>query len=267
MTAAEFSSLKAATNSLGASSGINTIGDVAIMKNQDPCGSSMVNTTLTITPQYAEAFGSNYVLQGTITSFSSFYIANPNSGTLPMQLLSFTGSLENNSIAHLQWETTNEINVSHFEVERSIDGNNFINIGNVTASGQVNEKNAYTFEDKDAGLQQTATLYYRLKMVDNNGQYSRSRVINFALNKNINVFLFPNPVKHTLNVQLKGNVPNPIFIQVSDLTGRTVYSEKRSATQLTNITLDVRQWRPQVYILKITNSKNEVITTQKFEKM
>jgi hypothetical protein len=57
------------------------------------------------------------------------------------------------------------------------------------------------------------------------------------------------------------------MIQVSDLSGRIVYSEKRSINQSNTITIDVKQWKPQVYILKVSNSRNEVITTQKFEKM
>jgi trimeric autotransporter adhesin len=263
---AEFDSLKTAKNSLGNSSNVNTIADVSIFKNSDACGSSMTNTTTTITPQYAEAFGNNYVLQASITSFSSFYFASASTVTLPLQLLTFTGGLENNSIANLRWETTNENNVSEFVVERSTNGNNFLGIGNVTAFGSA-QKNAYIFADKEAGLQQATVLYYRLKMVDNSGQYSYSKVVTVVLNKDINVFLFPNPAKHNVNVQIKGAVLNPVIIQVSDLNGRIVHSEKRNITQSGTVTIDVKQWKPQVYVLKVINSKNEVVTTQKFEKM
>jgi trimeric autotransporter adhesin len=266
LTKAEFDSLKTAKNSLGNSSNVNIIGDVSIFKNSDACGSAMTNTTTTITPQYAEAFGNNYVLQASITSFSSFYFASASTVTLPLQLLTFTAEVENNSIANLRWETTNETNVFNFIVERSTNGNNFLGIGNVTAFGSA-QKNAYLFADKEAGLQQSAVLYYRLKMVDNNGQYSYSKVVTVALNKDINVFLFPNPAKHNVNVQIKGAVLNPVILQVSDLNGRIVYSEKRNIAQSGTVTIDVKQWKPQVYVLKVINSKNEVVTTQKFEKM
>ena len=267
MTAAEFNSLKTATNSQGSPSGINTITDVSIFKNSDACSPAMSTTTITITPQYAEAFGSSYVLQGDITSFSTFYFANPSGTILPLQLLTFTGSLENNSSAYLRWETTNEVNASHFILERSTDANNYISIGNIAANGTANEKNSYFFIDKDAGSQQTTILYYRLKMVDNSGQYSYSKVVNLVLTRNVNVFLFPNPVKHSLNIQFNGSVPSPVQIQVSDLNGRVVYSERRSVTQSTTVTIDVKQWKSQVYVLKVINSKNEIVTTQKFEKM
>jgi trimeric autotransporter adhesin len=267
LTAAEYNALSTSTNSLGASSGVNSIGDIVILKNTDGCGSALVNAPITITPQYAEAFGSNYVLQGTITSFSSFYLGSPNSGILPLQLITFAGSLQENSSALLQWTTTNEINTSHFVLERSIDGNNFSNIGTVNAAGNKDTKTSYSFTDMNAATQPASILYYRLKIFDNDGKYSYSKVISIVLNKNIDVLLFPNPAKHNLNVQIKGAVLNPVNIQVSDLSGRIVYSEKRNVNQSNTFTIDVKQWKPQVYILKVTNARNEVISTVKFEKM
>jgi len=226
----------------------------------------MTNSTLTISPQYAEVFGSNYVLQGTISSFSTFYLGNPAAVILPVQLLTFNGSLQNNNTTLLQWETTNEINTSHFTIERSNDGNNFTAIGNVTAIGANNNKTSYSFTDNDAAIQTSPILYYRLKIVDNNGQYAYSKIISVMLNKNINVFIFPNPVKQILNIKLSGRETNPVVIQIADLNGRVLYSEKRNGSN-SNLSVDVKQWTPQVYILKVINSKNEVLTTQKFEKM
>jgi trimeric autotransporter adhesin len=262
MTTAEFNSLKTATNSQGNPSGVTTISDVSILKNSDVCGSAMVNTTTTITPQYAEAFGSNYVLQGSINSFSTFYLGNPNAIILPVQLLTFSGSLQDNS-AILQWETTNEINASHFIVERSLDGNNFAGIGTVAAAGNTNNTTSYSLTDINAGLQQTAIIYYRLKIVSSNGQYSYSKVISFIL-KNITVSVFPNPVKQMLNIKLNGRGSNPLLIQISDLNGKVIYSEHTSGQ---SISIDVKQWKSQVYIVRVMNLRNEILASQKFEKM
>jgi hypothetical protein len=60
---------------------------------------------------------------------------------------------------------------------------------------------------------------------------------------------------------------NPVFIQISDLNGRVVYSEKRNIPQAATITIDVKRWAPQMYVLKIINSKNEVIVSEKFDKL
>jgi glucose/arabinose dehydrogenase len=264
LTAAEYNALRTATNSQGSPSGINAINDLIILKNTDACSPSFSSAPLTITPQYAEAFGSNYVLQANITSFSSFYFAGMNATTLPAQLLTFAGSLQNGD-ALLKWQTSSETNTSFFIVERSIDGSNYSAIGNVNAKGSSSVTTAYSFTDGNVISQSSAIIYYRLKIVDKNGQYSYSRVVSIVLNKNIDVFLFPNPVKQMLSVRLSMDA-NPVRIQVTDLTGRIVYSQRHLGSQ-NSVSIDVKQWKPQVYILKVINSKNEILTTRKFEKM
>jgi hypothetical protein len=266
MTAAEYNSLKTATNSQGVSSGIGSIGNISIFKNSDACGSAMTNSPIIITPQYADVFGNNYVFQGDISSFSTFYLANASQTILPLQLLTLTGKLQADNSALVQWKTSNEVNTAQFVVERSLDGSNFIALGAVTAKGTSDA--SYLYVDADAATQSATTLYYRLKSVDNNGQYTYSKVIPIVLTRNINVFLFPNPVKHTLNIQLNGSVSSPIVMQVSDLNGRTIYVERKNITgSSATVTLDVREWKPQVYVIRILDSKGQAITTQKFQKM
>ncbi|MBO9570891.1 MAG: hypothetical protein J7497_01575, partial [Chitinophagaceae bacterium] len=267
LTSAEYNALRTSTNSQGNLSGVNTIGDVVILKNTDACGSALVNNPITITPQYAESFGSNYVLQGSITSFSTFYLGSPNSGILPLQLLTFKGSLQENNVALMRWTITNEIRTSHFVVERSIDGNNFTSIGIVNATGDGDAKSSYSFTDLNAGSQPVSIIYYRLKIFDKRGEYFNSKTISIVLNKSINVLLFPNPVKQILNITLAGSGTNSVMIQIMDLTGRIIHSEKNISTQNSMISIDVKYWRPQVCILKVTNSRNEVIATRKFEKI
>lgn len=266
LTAAEFTTLKTGTNSQGSPSGVNSIGDVVILKNSDACSSAIVNTPTTITPQYAEAFGSNYVLQGSISSFSSFYFGSSNFGTLPLQLLTFNGSLQENA-ALLKWTTTNEMNTSYFNVERSIDGNNFNNIGTVNATGDRDINTSYSFTDVNAVSQTASIVYYRLKIFDNDGKSSYSKIITITFNKNIDVLLFPNPVKQILNIRLSGTDRNPVLVQIMDLTGTIIHAEKSMVSQNSGISIDVKHWKPQVYILKVVNSKNEIVTTQKFEKL
>ena len=123
-------------------SNVTAIGNLKIYKNNDPCCGAISAPPTEITPTYAEAHGANgYMLQGDITSFSSFYFAAINSFTLftlPLDLLSFTGQLQNNNSVLLNWKTENEINTSYYVVERSADGIRYNGIGNVAANGRNN---------------------------------------------------------------------------------------------------------------------------------
>jgi hypothetical protein len=64
-----------------------------------------------------------------------------------------------NSI-RLEWED-NSNNEMGFKIERSTDGNNFSEVGELITNG--NGTGTRTFDDEDSGLQQNVTYYYRVR--------------------------------------------------------------------------------------------------------
>ena len=113
------------------------------------------------------------------------------SAPLPLTLLSFTGNRQNND-AVLQWRTENETNVSHFEVQRSTNGTDFITAGSVTAGG-----NLYMLTDPGVFNTQPV-VYYRLKSVDIDGRFTYSAILKLSRNENGLLTVFPNPVSNQL---------------------------------------------------------------------
>lgn len=91
------------------------------------------------------------------------------------ELQYFTGKNESDSIL-LEWKTGSEDNLNHFEVERSAsEPNSYVNIGSVTAIGN---NSYYYFRDNTTLLSPAAPVYYyRLKLVDNSGNYVYSQTI------------------------------------------------------------------------------------------
>ena len=123
-----------------------------VLKNSDACGAAITAATTLLTPTNTvladlQQGANGYVLQVNVSSFSSFYFAASNV-TLPLDLLTFTGALQSNNTTLLKWKTENEINASHFVIERSGDGNNYTGIGSVTAVGNSINVSNYTFTDK-----------------------------------------------------------------------------------------------------------------------
>jgi hypothetical protein len=108
---------------------------------------------------------------------------------LPLSLANFTGSLKN-GFAELNWRTFNEINFSHFIIERSNDAIQFKEIGKVFSANYSNGS-AYSFQDKSK-LQ--LINYYRLKMVDKDGTLNYSPVIAVNAKLPLNLGVYPNPV-------------------------------------------------------------------------
>ena len=202
-------------------SGVSIIGDLKILKNSDPCSAALASNTLQVNPTFAEAHGSNgYMLQGNISSFSSFYFASSNI-TLPLHLLTFKGSLQSGTTL-LEWQTANEVNTSHFVVERSADGRNFQQIGTVTALGNTTT-NKYSFTDYDVTRQSSSIIYYRLKMVDNDGEFVYSDVVTITLPSiTSKVSLYPNPAAHEVSVNITTTVDGKVKWQLADNNGRIV---------------------------------------------
>ena len=77
-----------------------------------------------------------------ISTFSQLMMAS--GAALPVELLSFKATAEANNV-RLDWSVGVEENLSHYEIEKSLDGLEFTNIGSVTAQGL----SFYKFEDFD----------------------------------------------------------------------------------------------------------------------
>lgn len=115
--------------------------------------------------------------------------------TLPLTLVNFTGT-KNNGTVNLQWQTTSEINTSHFVILRSTNGSNFTAIGNVAALNNGSAaKNTYRFSDDIAAVK-TDKIYYKLQIFDKDGKHTESRIITLRINgKVLQVTLQPNPAR------------------------------------------------------------------------
>jgi predicted phage tail protein len=96
-----------------------------------------------------------------------------NNAVLPLQFLSFTAQKCGNHVC-LNWKTANEQNVSHFEIQRSTDGRNFITIKTEAAKNQP--LNLYSYEDDWAGLRAADKIYYRIRQVDGDGKINYSAI-------------------------------------------------------------------------------------------
>jgi len=74
----------------------------------------------------------------------------------------------------LNWKTSFEEDVQHYDVEKSTNGVDFTNIGTVEATNEDSEEKAYRFFDTQLG---TPKSYYRLKVVETDGTSSYSQTV------------------------------------------------------------------------------------------
>jgi hypothetical protein len=154
----------------------------------------------------------------TLTGQSTEYILGI-SGTLPLRLLSFTAARQGDN-ALLEWQTTNEVNTSHFELERSkaTDAAVFEKIGATTAANNGGT-HSYSFTDNTPAK---GTNYYRLKQVDRDGRYSYSHIASLLFESNdTKLNIYPNPAKNTITIAYAGN-QKTVRLSIFDGGGRQV---------------------------------------------
>ncbi|MVN75178.1 T9SS type A sorting domain-containing protein [Hymenobacter sp. HMF4947] len=160
-----------------------------------------------------------------LTGFSDF-TAGLTAAPLPVQLVSFAATAQGSAAVRLTWVTASELNSARFEVERSLDGISFSQIGQVPAAG--NSPTAHTYGLTDATLPGTGILYYRLRQVDFNGTATYSPVRSIIMPHSALEFaLYPNPT-HTAATLVGAKAG--ATVQVYDALGRLVYTTTAEAT-------------------------------------
>ncbi len=171
---------------------------------------------------------------------------------LPLQLGDFTASKKPTGI-QLNWETITEQNTSHFEIERSTDGTNFISIGRVNSTGNSAIRQYYSFTD----VQPLAgTNFYRLKLADNDATFTYSRVIAVKNEIGIKLQIFPNPVSDVLQVQLPSYKKETVTISITDAVGKSVYVRSTQLSEGNNASSIPVQHLPKgTYYIILTNNE------------
>jgi hypothetical protein len=123
---------------------------------------------------------------------------------LPVTLVNFNARLVDRKV-ELTWATSEEINNSHFEVERSNNPNEgFVNIGKVLGNATTEDLNEYRFLD---GGPEEGPNYYRLKQVDFDGSFEYTPIVIAELEEAAERMLsvFPNPVEVNDRVTIRLN--------------------------------------------------------------
>ncbi len=108
---------------------------------------------------------------------------------LSVTLIDFSSTMANNRVK-LIWNTVDEVNMQAYKIEKSMDGTNFVSVGTVEAKN-LNANIAYQFID-DAKLE--STVYYRLKMMEKDGNFKYSSTISAKAIEDKQLTIFPNPV-------------------------------------------------------------------------
>ena len=153
----------------------------------------------------------------------------------------------------LNWKTGSEDNVDRFEIEFSKNTTDWAKVGTVTAKNNANGS-VYTYSN-DQG---TGRGYYRLKIIDKDGQFVYSRVVGVdtkCTGKKA-VTLYPNPLTagQTLNVVASG-FEGTIKGELVSMSGQVIRTYTLSNG--TNM-LPVDKVAQATYMMRVSDSAGDI---------
>jgi hypothetical protein len=186
-----------------------------------------------------------------------FGVAFASASILPTLLTSFDGYY-NGGKNELNWQTETEVNTNRYIIERSIDGSNYTEIGNVPAKGLTRSRyNNYTLTDALLNIQSAKRFFYRLKIVDADGSYKFSKLVITTRpdGDKVQVIVYPNPVLRNTNLQIMKANSDMSLIEVFNSMGQRLYA-KRMTASLYNVSVDIpSNWSPGVYMVRVSDNK------------
>ena len=186
---------------------------------------------------------------------------------VPVKLIS-AGAKLNGIDAVINWATASEINNDRFEIERSLNGVDFIKIGTVLGSGNSNQIITYSYIDKAISNLPVPILYYRLKQIDYNGVSEYSHTFALSLTKGCietKAVVSPVPFYNELNISLSDCNFDMAHIQIISLTGALMMDLTQLPDEGRNICINTQTIPNGIYIMTI--HQNGIVTNYRILKM
>jgi hypothetical protein len=196
-----------------------------------------------------------------LTSFSEFG-GGGEGKPLPVELLSFSAEcIENQNV--LYWQTASEHNSSHFDIEKSRNGETWDVIGQQAATGNSNELLTYQFvdEEKNAG-----TFYYRLNQVDVDGKNEYYGPVAVNCEKNdFEATTLPNPSSEYFFLKVNSDKVQKSSMTLKDMKGQILLHEYLDLKQGINILQLQPILSTGIYFIEITTDQGQkTIKHQRF---
>lgn len=167
----------------------------------------------------------------------------------------------------LTWSTSFENETSVFIVEKSEDGVDFENVGNVKAAGDSDELKNYNFLDIMAKSPRT---FYRLKQVDNDGSFSFTDIV--TVNRQFeNNFMVARmsavATQGAFELTIDSFTEGELNYSLTSIRGELVLEDKKLIINgLNDLNLDLTDQREGLYKLSLAmGEETETIVLKKVD--
>lgn len=128
----------------------------------------------------------------------------------------------------LDWTVGNEVNVSEYQVEKSLDGRTFNPIGSVAYKASNSDINQYSFTDKSISI--AGTVYYRVKEIEWSNSSNYSGIVSVSTDAQTSkLTVYPNPVNHSATISFTSTAQSTVSLKLVDLKGTLLWQTEYQA--------------------------------------
>jgi hypothetical protein len=171
---------------------------------------------------------------------------------LPVTLVSFNAMKTGEQSVSLSWATASETNSKNFELQRSQNGSNWFIINSLNAQGESGKTIQYSFVDNSPT---EGNNLYRLKMIDNDGTFAYSKIVNINMGSDPTVGIYPNPTADKITLD-PDDLLNAKSILISDISGKSVYASEN----VSNGEINVKHLSAGLFLVRIIKKDGSMIS-------
>lgn len=204
--------------------------------------------------------------RGGFSGFSQFGVAASDAYFLPAELINIWAESKADNI-QINWKVGSENNVSHYTLERSVDGINFNPIATLAAAGFSSTELDYSYND--FGVERQTDYYYRYRSVDFDGVEENSPVVHGRLSdlNEFSINLFPNPAMDDVTIYLESDQNRLLTISLIDNLGKLIANQETLIQKGSNaIPVNVELLSDGVYTFRFEDTTNSTIIIKRFIK-
>jgi hypothetical protein len=202
---------------------LNGLDENVLQGYRSPDGTSWNNLGFTLRNTTFD-----YVETNSVQAAGRFTLAAP-SGALPVHFINLSGRCESGK-TFINWQTAQEVNSLHFEVQRS-NGNSWTTLGTVPSAGNSTAIRSYQFTDVNP---QTEGLY-RIAEKGMDGRMQYSSVLRLSCSGDNKFRVYPNPATTQVTMQMQSSTAQKIRVQLRDAKGALVQEQWASVQNGANI--------------------------------
>jgi hypothetical protein len=172
---------------------IGSVSDLRLTLINSVVGTAGINAGTILNPQI------NRTGLSLLNLSNTFYVGSVNysNSDLPVSLISFTASVENEEVV-LNWSIGEETNNNYFTIQRSKDAVSWESIFQVAGSGTTNNTKSYIAYDQTP---YSGISYYRLIQTDLDGKQTYSPIRSVTTGQSVTLNVYPNPAISNITIE------------------------------------------------------------------